>query len=132
MFFFTKPEYKTVDMPFALIEDKEDFEAGIISIETSGIVDGTAKYFYASFSLKKPSMHDDGSYDEILENLRATQGREVSVVLKYRKNKLKSFKIDLESLAFACADDRLKNMDFLGWGINDNSLKEKIEAENQE
>lgn len=130
MFFFSKPEYITVDMPFALIEYKEDFEAGIISIETSGIADATTKYFNASFSLKKPSLYDDGSYEEILENLRATQGREISVVLKYRKNKLKSFKIDLESLAFACADDRLKELELLGWGINDSSVKEKLEREN--
>ncbi len=131
MLFFTKPEYKTVDMPFLLIEAQEDFEAGIISVETFGIVDGKSKFFSASFSLKKPSMYDDGSYDEILENLRATQGREISVVLKYRKNKLKSFKIDLDSLAFACVDDRLKELELLGWGVYDYSIKEKIEAENQ-
>ena len=87
-------------------------------------------YLSASFSLKKHSMYDNGGYEDILENLRATQGREVSVVLKYRKNKLKSFKIDTESLAFACGDDRLEILELLGWGIHDYSVKEKIEAEN--
>ncbi len=130
MFLFAKPVYKTVDMPFFLIESNEDFEAGIISIEVAGVVDGKVMYLSASFSLKKHSMYDDGGYEDILENLRATQGREVSVVLKYRKNKLKSFKIDTESLAFACGDDRLEILELLGWGIHDYSVKEKIEAEN--
>lgn len=132
MFLFAKPVYKTVDMPFFLIESGEDFEAGIISIEAAGVVDNKLMYFYASFSLKKPSLYDDGSYENILENLKSIQGREISVVLKYRKARLKNFKIDTESLAQICGDDRLEMLELLGWGINDSSLKEKLEKENSE
>ncbi len=130
MFLFAKPVYKTVDMPFFLIESKDDFEAGIISIEAAGIVDGKVMYLSASFSLKKHSMYDNGGYEDILENLRATQGREVSVVLKYRKNRLKNFAFELQSLVATCGDDRLEHLDLLGWAIKDYSLKEKIESEN--
>lgn len=130
MFLFAKPVYKTVDMPFFLIESREDFEAGIISIEAAGVVDNATKYFYAAFSLKKASLYDDGSYESILENVKAAQGMEISVVLKYRKARLKSFKIDTESLAQICGDDRLEMLELLGWGIHDYSVKEKIEAEN--
>lgn len=69
-------------------------------------------------------MYDDGSYENMLELLKAPDEKTVIIKLRYRKNKLKDFKLDIKSLADAYNDDRFLQMELVGWGLNDKSCME--------
>ena len=49
MIFWGKTEYKKEEFPFRYIKDKEDIEAGGISIEMYGKIDEVTKYLYTTF-----------------------------------------------------------------------------------
>lgn len=116
--FFSKAEYIDVLMPFVLHEDPDDDYACILSIEAYGTVLGEMKYCYASYSIT-PEI-----YDELKPLLKNSIGKSVYVTFKVKKEKVKSFKIDLESLAIAYNDQRFADMELLCWGLNDRSFKE--------
>ena len=130
MSIFSKPTYKEVSLPFIhdCYEDcyKENLEAGCIDIEAYGIIDGEQKYLYSSHFLKDIRMYDNGDYDEMIEALKDTHGKKVTVRLKYRNNRLVGFKLLIESLAEAMGDERFLALDgAAGWGINNISCREK-------
>lgn len=60
----------------------------IINIDAFGIIDGKHKYCYSSYILTKPDMYDAGSYENMLEILKAPDEKTVIIKLQYRKNKL--------------------------------------------
>ena len=130
MSIFSKSTYKDVSLSFIhdCYEDcyKENLEAGCIDIEAYGIIDGEQKYLYSSHFLKDLKMYDNGDYDEMIESLKDTSGKKITVRLKYKKDRLIGFKILLESLAEAMCDERFLSLaDAAGWGINDRSCTEK-------
>lgn len=129
MSFFTKSTYKEVSLPFIhdcyAQEYEENLKAGLLDIEAYGM----QKYFYASFVLKKRDMYSNGDYEQMIELLKESQGREVTVRLKYKKERLVGFTILLESLAKAYGDDRFLELELCGWGINDISCKERSKLE---
>ena len=129
MSIFSKPTYKEVSLPFIhdcyAEEYAEYLEAGLVDIEACGVIDGKQKYFYASFSLKKPNMYDNGDYEQMIELLKASEGKLATLRLKYKKDRLVSFMLLPESLAQAYEDDRFLQLELAGWGINDISCKDK-------
>lgn len=126
---FTKPEYRKIYCPFELdtySDFEEEKEAGCLSIEACGNVDGQLKYFEATYSLKDLDLYHNGGYEEMLELLSHPEDKYVTVVLKYKKEKLKGFKIELESLVKEYDDERFMTLELLGWGIFDKSIKERV------
>ena len=130
MSIFSKPTYKEVSLPF--IHDcygeeyAEYLEAGCIDIEAYGIIDGEQKYLYASHFLKNPLMYDNGDYEQMIERLKDTCGKQVTVRLKYKGDRLVGFKILPERLAEVLGDERFLQLDGpAGWNISDTSCTEK-------
>ena len=124
MSIFSKPTYREVSLSF--VHDRYDknyaeyLEAGCIDIEAYGIVDGKQKYLYASHFLKNPFMYDNGDYEQMIELLKDTKGKQVTVRLKYKKDRLVGFKLLPESLAEALGDDRFLQLDDAAcWDIRD-------------
>jgi hypothetical protein len=129
MSIFSKPTYKEVSLPFIhdcyAKEYEEYLEAGLLDIEAYGVIDGVQKYFYASFSLKSHDMYSNGDYEQMIELLKESQGREVMVRLKYKKDRLVDFTMLPESLAKAYGDDRFLELELSGWGMDEVSCKER-------
>jgi hypothetical protein len=130
MSIFSKPTYKEISLPFIhdcySMEYEEYLKAGFIDIEAYGIIDGEQKYLYASHCLKNPIMYDNGDYEQMIELLKDTRGKLVTVRLKYKKERLVGFKILRESLAAAYGDERFLQLDDPdGWNISNVSCKEK-------
>ncbi|MBQ8296172.1 MAG: hypothetical protein IJX77_00135 [Ruminococcus sp.] len=133
MSFFSKPTYKEVSLPFIhdcySEEYAEYLEAGCIDIEAYGIIDGEQKYLYSSHFLKNPHMYDNGDYEQMIERLKDTAGKQVTVRLKYKGSRLVGFKILPESLAEVLGDERFLQLDeAAGWNISDTSCTEKGKA----
>lgn len=132
MSIFTKPTYKKVSLPFihdCYSEEYEEYiEAGLLDIEAYGVIDGVQKYFYASYSLKSRDMYSNGDYEQMIELLKESQGREVMVRLKYKKDRLVDFTILPESIAKAYGDSRFLELELSGWGMNNVSCKERGKA----
>lgn len=122
--FFTKAEYRELTLPFILCDDPEDLEFGGISVEAYGNIFGEEKFCYAVYTLKNIKMYDNGEYEELRNMLTDSEGRSVRVVFKFKKGKLKDFKIDLDSLSKCYGDERFKSLELIGWGLNDKSIKE--------
>lgn len=128
MFLFKKPEYKYKEMSFILDDfsiPEPDSERCLIDIEAYGEIDGEMKYCYSSYSLKNSEMYENGDYESMLNLLRTPDNKTVLIELKYKNGKLKSFKLQIESLAKAYNDDRFLQLELLGWGLNDKSCKDK-------
>ena len=127
MAFFSKATYREVALPFLYDCYSQDYpqslEAGLIDIEAYGIIDGTARYFAASYSLKDGTMYDNGDFEQLIGRLRNSQGRTVTVQLKYKKDRLVDFKILPESLAAAYHDDRFLTLECVAWGIRETSCR---------
>ena len=123
---FSKKTRKEINLPFILIENAEEMEAGFVTLEMYGAIDGNMKYLNASYTLKKQAMYEDGSYEEILKHLKAAENRNVRVELIYKGEKLVNFVMDLNSLALTCSDDRVTDMEYVGSGINDKSERETV------
>ena len=98
---------------------EQDEKAGILNIEAFGNIDGVYKYCYASFTLKKRFMYENGDYEAMVELLKNSAGRTVLVKLKYQKDKLKDFELDIQSLADSYRDERFLQLELVGWGLND-------------
>ncbi|MDE6087326.1 MAG: hypothetical protein K2G25_02970, partial [Oscillospiraceae bacterium] len=83
--------------------------------------------FYASFELKEKIMYQNGDYEQMREILRKASGTSVTVILGYKKEKLKTFQIDLKSLADHFQDQRFLQLKCTVYGINHKSCKELSE-----
>ena len=82
-----------------------------------------AKYLYTSYVLKDVTMYDRGDYEQMIQLLKDSAGKEVGVCLKYKKDKLIDFTLNLESLVQIYGDERFLELERIGWGINDKSCK---------
>lgn len=120
--FFSKAEYETMYLPFSLIEDETDRDAGMISIEAEGVIGNEHKYCYASYCLKDMKLYDNGGYQQMLDSIRNASDERVDVTVKYKKGVVRGFKISIESLAQVCRDERLLQLELAGWGLNDKSF----------
>ena len=121
---FSKTEYKELFLPFIYDYNPDDIENGIISIEAYGNVFGEEKYCYANYDLSKKEMYDNGEYEQIIRLLKNSPDKNIKITFKIKREKIKNFKIDLDSLAAVYNDERLKLLELLGWGLNDKSFKE--------
>lgn len=133
--FFAKPEIVELYLPLRMDRDEEEMEAGIINLEAWGEVLGRRQYLYSSYSLKKPALYDDGTYEKMLNELAALdalsagvqeesdipQEKKVKVILKVKKGKVKRADIDLESLARVTGDEAFLSMEQLGWSVSGKS-----------
>lgn len=115
--FFTKPEYREIVLPLIYDNNPEDLYAGMISIEAYGNILGENKYCYASYLVNLEFI------DEMAALLKNSSDKTVKVILKIKKEKVKDFKIDLDSLAEAYNDERFKSFELVCWGLNDKSFK---------
>lgn len=120
---FAKAEYQEIMLPFIVDFNQDDMECGGISLEAYGIIEGTMKYCYASYILKDSKMYENGDYEQIIEVLKNFH-EPIKILLKYKKDKLKDFMIDIDQLSSACNDARIKELELVGWGLNDKSFKE--------
>lgn len=123
---FSKKTKKETNLPFVLIENAEEREAGLITLEMYGAIDESMKYLNASYTLKKQSMYENGAYEEILNHLKSAENRNVRVELIYKGDKFVNFAMDLNNLALTCGDDRIADLEYVGSGINDQSEREIV------
>ena len=125
MFFLEKVEYKKAEFPFCYIKDKDDIEAGGISIEAYGEVDGMTKYLYITFILSDPKMYDSNDYEDMIRILKEVKEKKVVVNLKYKKERVVGFELDKEALANNLKDERFNKIEILCTGINAKSVIHK-------
>lgn len=121
---FSKKEYKEMFLSFRLDGNAEDISFGGISIEVFTDFFDAPKYCYATYALKNPAMYENGECEELRRRLSDCEEKDIGIVFKLKNSRLIDFKIDLENLARRCGDERLKDMELLGWGINDKSIKD--------
>lgn len=120
MSIFSKAVYKETELPFTL--DETDAEGGIIDIEAYGNIDGEYKYCYSGYVLKDRDLYDNGGYEQMLELLKNSEGKKAVIRLKYKKNRLVDFKMDIESLVRIYSDERFRKLELIGWGLHDKSI----------
>ena len=82
MIFGGKAEYKKEELPFCYIKNKEDIEAGGITIEAYGEIDGEMKFLSATFVLSDLKMYDRNDYEDMIKVLEETKDKKVIVNLK--------------------------------------------------
>ena len=133
--FFAKPEYIELHLPLRMDREEEEMEAGIINLEAWGEVLGRRQYLYSSYSLKKPALYDDGTYETMLEDLEKLdalsagvddenaipQEKKGKVTLTVKKGRVKRVNIDLESLARVTGNEAFLCMEQLGWSVSEKS-----------
>ena len=56
--------------------------------------------------------------------LKTPHEKTIKLILKFKNEKYKDFKYDLDSLADAFNDERFRRMDLCGWRTNDKCVKE--------
>ncbi len=122
--FFTKPTYEEIRLPFRFDKNPEDKDVGLISIEAYGMIGGQTKYCYASYTLKDVRMYGNGDYEQMMDRLKEAGDKTVKVLLKLKNGMPKDFKIEAESLAEACGDERFRALELVGYGFNDKSFRE--------
>lgn len=120
---FGKITYKKVKLPFHYIKEEGDYDAGAISIEAFGDIDGEKIFLYMTFVLTNSYMYDNGDYDEMIKKLENSQDKKVDLILKYKKNKLVRFKLEQGTLANSMNDQRFDAMEFLCSSISNVSAK---------
>lgn len=125
MIFGGKAEYKKEELPFCYIKNKEDIEAGGITIEAYGEIDGEMKFLSATFVLSDLKMYDRNDYEDMIKVLEETKDKKVIVNLKYKKGRLIGFNLDGESLAKNLNDERFNKIEILITGIDDKSAANK-------
>ena len=125
MIFGVKAEYKKEELPFCYIKNKEDIEAGGITIEAYGEIDGEMKFLSATFVLSDLKMYDRNDYEDMIKVLEETKDKKVIVNLKYKKGRLIGFNLDGESLAKNLNDERFNKIEILITGIDDKSAANK-------
>lgn len=130
---FSKTEYKEILLPFKYEREepkiselqggkysyaKDEIYRGSIGIEAYGNIFGENKYCYSLYSA------DEKIIDEIVNSLKNNLDKTIKVILKIKKGKLKDFKIDLDSLAEVCNNEKFKSLELIGWGLNDKSFED--------
>ena len=90
MIFGGKAEYKKEELPFCYIKNKEDIEAGGITIEAYGEIDGEMKFLSATFVLSDLKMYDRNDYEDMIRVIEETKNKKVSLDLRYKKERLVS------------------------------------------
>lgn len=130
---FSKTEYKEIFLPFKYEREepkiselqggkysyaKDEIYRGSIGIEAYGNIFGENKYCYSLYSA------DEKIIDEIVNSLKNNSNKNIKVILKIKKGKLKDFKIDLGSLAEVCNNEKFKSLELIGWGLNDKSFED--------
>ena len=121
MIFGVKAEYKKEELPFCYIKNKEDIEAGGITIEAYGESDGEMKFLSATFVLSDLKMYDRNDYEDMIRVIEETKNKKVSLDLRYKKERLVGFNLDSESLAKNLNDERFNKIEILITGIDDKS-----------
>lgn len=116
-----KAEYKKEELPFCYIKNKEDIEAGGITIEAYGEIDGEMKFLSATFVLSDLKMYDRNDYEDMIRVIEETKNKKVSLDLRYKKERLVGFNLDSESLAKNLNDERFNKIEILITGIDDKS-----------
>ena len=120
MCIFGKKEYKEVHLPFMLdtywLALEERTESGVFDLEANGYIDGEQKYLFASFVLKKRDMYENGDFEWIVEQLKDSQDKLVTLRLAYKRNKFVGFEMLPESLAREYGDDRFLYLECVGYG----------------
>ena len=122
MIFGGKAEYKKEELPFCYIKNKEDIEAGGITIEAYGEIDGEMKFLSATFVLSDLKMYDRNDYEDMIRVIEETKNKKVSLDLRYKKERLVGFNLDSESLAKNLNDERFNKIEILITGIDNKSL----------
>lgn len=125
MIFGVKAEYKKEELPFCYIKNKEDIEAGGITIEAYGEIDGEMKFLSATFVLSDLKMYDRNDYEDMIRVIEETKNKKVSLDLRYKKERLVGFNLDSESLAKNLNDERFNKIEILITGIDDKSAANK-------
>lgn len=120
-----KVEYKKEEFPFCYIKNKEDIEAGGITIEAYGEIDGEMKFLSATFVLSDLKMYDRNDYEDMIRVIEETKNKKVSLDLRYKKERLVGFNLDSESLAKNLNDERFNKIEILITGIDDKSAANK-------
>lgn len=121
MIFGVKAEYKKEELPFCYIKNKEDIEAGGITIEAYGEIDGEMKFLSVTFVLSDLKMYDRNDYEDMIRVIEETKNKKVSLDLRYKKERLVGFNLDSESLAKNLNDERFNKIEILITGIDDKS-----------
>ena len=121
MIFGVKAEYKKEELPFCYIKNKEDIEAGGITIEAYGEIDGEMKFLSATFVLSDLKMYDRNDYEDMIRVIEETKNKKVSLDLRYKKERLVGFNLDSESLAKNLNGERFNKIEILITGIDDKS-----------
>lgn len=121
MIFGVKAEYKKEELPFCWYKNKEDIEAGGITIEAYGEIDGEMKFLSATFVLSDLKMYDRNDYEDMIRVIEETKNKKVSLDLRYKKERLVGFNLDSESLAKNLNDERFNKIEILITGIDDKS-----------
>ena len=121
MIFGVKAEYKKEELPFCYIKNKEDIEAGGITIEAYGEIDGEMKFLSATFVLSDLKMYDRNDYEDMIRVIEETKNKMVSLDLRYKMERLVGFNLDSESLAKNLNDERFNKIEILITGIDDKS-----------
>ena len=122
---FGKNKYIKMELPFCYIKNKEDIEAGGITIEAYGEIDGEMKFLSATFVLSDLKMYDRNDYEDMIRVIEETKNKKVSLDLRYKKERLVGFNLDGESLAKNLNDERFNKIEILITGIDDKSAANK-------
>lgn len=115
---FTKLEFKDYMMKFEVLKSNEEtaYSMGIDFVAYTDI--NNEKIFcYASFSIPA-NKYTYEEYNELVDELLNFKDKEIKVRVIFKKNKAKKFKIDISSIAIAYGDNRLNDLELLGWGLH--------------
>lgn len=125
--FFSKAEHIEMILPVKLIYSESELkEQGCFTLEAVGTVLAEQVYCSACYSMKNMKYYDNGVFDELYEKMRTSEGSRVTVDFTIKKNKIKTFQFDINSIAHTYGDDRLKETELLSWGTSEESIEGKI------
>lgn len=118
---FSKKTFKVLSLPVKCYIEKEDKDSEFLSFEAYGDIFGEYKYCSASFGYKDTSIYDDDTYYQMIEDLTSNNNACTDVTFKYKNDELKDFEFDINSLADAFHEERLRKIELLSWGMSDKS-----------
>ena len=117
MCFLQKSEYKEYMMDFSVLRPDEVTSEGMgVEFVAFASINGKAIYCYALYRVPAKTPEE---YAEMIRELLNYNGKQVKVKLKFKKDKIKNFKIDVSSFADVYQNERLGKLELLGWGLHD-------------